>query len=81
MVGHINYKKWCYESCPNCRKTAEPNKRCNHCNKEIEETIPRFLLNVELSDFCGAISATFFEEAAIKLLGNYPEGIKGISQM
>ena len=56
----LSYKKWSYESCPYCRKSAEPMSKCNNCEKYIDDTIPRYKLNVELSDSCGSIWATGF---------------------
>lgn len=31
MLTLISYKKWSYESCPYCRRSAEANNKCNNC--------------------------------------------------
>ena len=78
MLTLISYKKWSYESCPHCRKSAEANQKCNNCEKYIEETVPRYKLNVELSDCCGSIWATGFEELGARLFVDIADGIKHI---
>lgn len=67
FLTEYKYDKWYYESCPNCRKSAERNSRCGHCGREVTETIPRYKLTVEMSDSTGSIWATGFEEFGVKL--------------
>ena len=77
----LSYKKWYYESCPHCRKSAEPYNKCNSCENYIDQTIPRYKLNVQLSDSCGSIWATGFQELGAKLFGEYAEGIKFVRSL
>jgi hypothetical protein len=67
-----------YESCPHCRRRAEVATACTFCEKDIKETIQRYKLLVELSDYSSCILAVGFDELGFKLFGDYPDGIKGI---
>jgi hypothetical protein len=79
-VTYISHKKWEYEGCPHCHKKAEP-PRCENCYRDIDETVPRYNLNIELSDCCGSLWATGFNDIGTKIFESYPEGIKGIKEL
>jgi hypothetical protein len=62
---HISLKgKWYYDSCPNlkCKKSADSYTFCLYCNTEIKEVQSRFILPIELSDYCGSVWTTAFDE-------------------
>lgn len=60
-------KKWNYEACPKCKKAAEKYSKCAHCGFAIEETDLKFTMGVEISDFCGSIWITAYDDLAKKI--------------
>lgn len=59
-------KKWYYEGCPSCNKTAEKGMSCL-CGKYVEQTVPHFIMGVELGDGFGSIFSTAYDEQARKI--------------
>lgn len=55
-------RKWCYDACPKCKKMAEKYTKCQNCGFVIEETNLNFSMGVEVSDFCGSIWVTAYDE-------------------
>lgn len=61
----FNFKhKWYYNSCPNqkCKRGADNDSTCFNCKIKIEKTVPRFKVQLELSDSFGSLWVTAFEE-------------------
>jgi len=53
-------KKWFYEGCPHCNKSAEKGTSCQ-CGKYVDEIIPHFIMGVELSDAYGSLYSTAYD--------------------
>jgi len=60
-------KKWYYDACPHCNKSAERKNTCNSCGKYVEETIPSFIMGVELADAFGSLYSTAYNEQSKKI--------------
>lgn len=66
FVNRLLMKKWYYEGCPGCNKSAEKGMSCP-CGKYVEDTVPHFILSVELSDAFGSLYTTAYDEQAKKI--------------
>jgi hypothetical protein len=62
-VNRITTNKWFYEGCPQCKKTSEKGTNCQ-CGKYVEETVPHFIMGVEISDPYGSLYSTAYDEQA-----------------
>jgi hypothetical protein len=60
-------KKWYYDGCPHCNKSAEKTTSCSSCNKYVEETVPHFIMNVELADAFGSVYSTAYDDQSKKI--------------
>jgi hypothetical protein len=74
-------KKWSYEACPNpkCKKAAEKYSKCQNCGYAIEETNLNFSMGIEVSDYCGSIWITAYDELAKKIF--YDMGANAARQL
>lgn len=66
FVNRLSMKKWYYEGCPACNKSAEKGTSC-HCGKYVEQTVPHFIMPVELVDSSGSLYSTAYDEQAKKI--------------
>lgn len=66
FVNRLLLKKWYYEGCPGCNKAAEKGTSC-HCGKYVQQTIPHFIIPVELSDYTGSLYSSAYDEQAKKI--------------
>ena len=66
-INRLLTKKWFYEGCPGCNKAAEKGLSCQHCNKYVEQTVPHFVMPVELSDAFGSVYSTAYDEQAKRI--------------
>lgn len=60
-VSRMFMKKWFFEACPHCDKSGELKTHCHNCNKFIEETVPHFLMSIEICDFYGSLWTTAYD--------------------
>ena len=67
---YIGNRKWFYEGCPDlkCKKSAQPDTRCEKCGTEVKQTVPHFIMGVEFSDQSGSIEITAYDDFSHKLL-------------
>lgn len=54
-------KKWHYDGCPHCSKSAENLVNCTHCQKYVEKTVGHFILGVEVCDSTGSLWTTAYD--------------------
>ena len=66
FVNRLMTRKWFYEGCPSCNKAAEKGMSC-HCGKYVEQTVPHFIMGVELSDAFGSVFSTAYDDQAKKI--------------
>lgn len=66
LIGRFLMKKWFYEGCPACNKSAEKGTTC-HCGKYVEETVPHFILTVELADAFGSVWTTAYDDQSKRI--------------
>jgi hypothetical protein len=66
-INKINTKKFHYDGCPHCKKSAESKANCPHCHKFVDKIIPHFILGIEISDFYGSIWTTAHDEFGVKI--------------
>ena len=66
FVIRLFMKKWYYDGWPSCNKSAEKGTSCN-CGKYVEETVPHFIMGVELADAFGSVYSNAYDEQSKKI--------------
>ena len=45
-INKMNNKRFYYDGCPHCKKTAESNNNCPNCNKFVDKAVSHFILGI-----------------------------------